>query len=702
MRRFWARFLALSSSVLLLLLLTACGGDDNTNTVGPPASVTLVPQPSVSLSPGDVLQMAVSVLDAQQRTVLNSPVTFSSSNPRIQIANSGAICAGTWLDGSGNPSLTSPIVCRPVGSLGGTNDPALDANGITANVTAAAGGITSNVVNAFVHLRVTSVRINLVSTPPAAGCLKQGETLQFNAEAFNGTTPITQSVGNINWQVLNGQVASAAPLTTLGKAGGSDPTTVTALRPGITQIIAIANSISPVNSTPATFTECPIARFDITPAPPINLSGPNATQQMTVAAIDTTGATVSNPAPTITWAANPTGAAIVNGAGLVTGQSPGTASVVAACIPAGCNIGLESVYSAVVPVTVAGDTSTTVYAASTTGSSLVPISTSNNTAGTALTFPNNMTPNSLRFGPNGSRAFLGSATGLIIIDATNNSLVGTVPAAPGKVVAVTPDSSQVIIADAAADLVRVFNNNGSTVTNFVADLDAASAAAAFSPDGSKAYIVSGSKLFVLTSTAISTLTLSGSASDVSFSADGNAAYVSDSNFTRVLTCNNSIATGPAAAADFLAAVPRGGLMLGASDTHIQAFDVTVTPASSSASACPTVAEPALISHAAPSTADPNQLIVTPDSSTAFVTSTDRTGSVLAYDMGADASAGVVSTIALSGSAGTTTGGVTLDSKKLYVGGTDNKVHVVDIVAGTETTTVDMGTMTPDLVAVRPR
>ena len=701
MRRFWARYLALSSSVLLLLLLTACGGDDNTNTVGPPASVTLVPQPSVSLSPGDVLQMAVSVLDAQQRTVLNSPVTFSSSNPRIQIANSGALCAGTWLDGSGNPSLTSPIVCRPVGSLGGTNDPALDANGIAANVTATAGGITSNVVNAFVHLRVTSVRINLVSTPPPNGCVKQGETLQFNAEAFNGTTPITQSVGNINWQVLNGQVASAAPLTTLGKAGGSDPTTVTALRPGITQIIAIANSINQVNSTPATFTECPVARFDITPAPPINLSAPNATQQMTVAAIDTTGATVSNPAPTITWAANPSGAATVNSAGLVTAISPGTASVVAACIPAGCNIGLEPVYSAVVPVTVAGDTSTTVYAASTTGSSLVPITTSNNTAGTALTFPNNMTPNSLRFGPNGSRAFLGSATGLIIIDTTNNSLVGTVPAAPGKVVAVTPDSSQVIIADAAADLVRVFNNNGSTVTNFVADLDAASAAAAFTPDGSKAYIVSGSKLFVLTSSSISTLTLSGSASDLSFSADGNVAYVSDSNFTRVLTCNNSIATGPAAAADFLAAVPRGGLMLGTSDTHIHAFDVTVTPASSSASACPTVAEPALVSHAAPSTADPNQLIMTPDSSTAFVTSTDRTGSVLAYDVGADASAGVVSTIALSGSAGTTTGGVTLDSKKLYVGGTDNKVHVVDIATGAETATVDL-TFLPDLVAVRPR
>jgi hypothetical protein len=462
-----------------------------------------------------------------------------------------------------------------------------------------------------------------------------------------------------------------------------------------------------VRSTPETFPEFPIASFEITPAPPIDLSGPNATQQMTIAAKDTTGATVSNPAPTITWAANPSGAATVNSAGLVTAISPGTASVVAACIPPNCNIGLEPVYSTVVPVAVAGDTSTTVYAASSTGSTLVPINTSDNTKGTEITFPDNRTPNSLVFSPNGSRAFLGSATGMIIIDATNNTLVGTAPTAPGKVLAVTPDSGQVIIADVAADLVRVFNNNGSTVTNFVAaledDLDSNPIAAAFTPDGSKAYIVSGSKLFVLTSTSISTLSLPPGvlASDIAFHADGNVAYISNSSFTRVQTCSNSVVAGPAAAADFLVAVPRGGLMLGASDTHIRAFDVTVTPASSSASACPTVAEPALVSHAAPSTAAPDQLIVTPDSSKAFVTSTARTGSMLAYDVGADASAGVVSTITLSGSAGTTTGGVTLDSKKLYVGGTDNKVHVIDIAAGSETATVDLMFL-PDLVAVRPR
>jgi hypothetical protein len=129
--------------------------------------------------------------------------------------------------------------------------------------------------------------------------------------------------------------------------------------------------------------------------------------------------------------------------------------------------------------------------------------------------------------------------------------------------------------------------------------------------------------------------------------------------------------------------------------------VTVNPAiDGSNSACPTIVESELQPHSSGDTFEPNQLIITPDSTKAFVTSTARTGSLLAYNVGT----GTVSTITLAGpnasTAGTTTGGMTLDSKTLFVGGTDNNVHVIDVASGSDTSQIDVG-FTPELVAVRP-
>src|SRR3954469_17439028 len=196
MLRTRARILALISSVLLLVLLTACGGDNKTASVGPPATVTLNPQPSVSLNAGDVLQMSVSVLDSQGRSVFSQTVTFASSDPRVQIANNGVVCAGTW------DSLTAPIVCTPA---------APDSAGIQSNITASAGGITSNVVVASIHLQITSLEV-VADPSPAPACVTQAGTVNFKAIAkarVNGMlTDITGSIGNINWQVVNGLVTS--------------------------------------------------------------------------------------------------------------------------------------------------------------------------------------------------------------------------------------------------------------------------------------------------------------------------------------------------------------------------------------------------------------------------------------------------------------------------------------------------------------
>jgi hypothetical protein len=649
-RKSRACFWALSASILLLLFLTACGGDDNnTSSVGPPATVTLSPT-SVSLTAGDVFQMSVSVLDAQQRSVFNQTVTFTSNNVRIQIANNGALCAGTWLDAQRVPSLTNPIECRPVGSLGLPNDPPLDAAGLQAGITATAGSITSTPVNVFVHLRVTSIEV----TPLNPACVAQGGTVQFTAIAKNGTTDLGASVGNISWQIPNGQVASGDPLSTAGKTGGSDPTTVTAKLPGRTPVIASIGTVTSgmVTSVEATFTECPIAKVTVT-APNTNLTGAGATVQLTAVATDTTAADVTNPAPTLMWASNPIGVATVNASGLVTGQIAGTAAVVAGCVPGTCNIGLEPIFSGVTPITVAGTSSTTVYAASQDSTSLIPITTSNNTAGTAIALPNSQKPNSLVFSPNGARAFLGSDGGLMVIDATNNTVAANVTNAMGKVLAVSPDGNQVLIADTG--VLRVFNGSANTVTNLTVPN---ATAADFNPDGSKAYIAAGNKLFILQAGSIPSLpavpsnpTANNSVIDVSFLASGNSAYMAVQtppspvmrSTSRVKTCNNSITEGIGGAPRLLKALPDGTQILEAEDANINAVDVTVNAATSGASACPSITEN-VTQHNAATSGAPQQLIVTLDSSKAFVTSNDRLGSLLAYDV----AGGTTSAITLAG------------------------------------------------------
>jgi hypothetical protein len=294
---------------------------------------------------------------------------------------------------------------------------------------------------------------------------------------------------------------------------------------------------------------------------------------------------------------------------------------------------------------------------------------------------------------------------MLIIDANTNTLASNITNAPGKVLAVSPDGNQALISDGGA--VRLFNGTANTVTAFPV-LNAT--AAVYTPDGSRAYIIGGdsstnrNKLFVqLGSNAPSVFALPGDSNDLSLLANGNAVYIANTNDSRVRTCNNSIVNGPAGTPKFLRSTPDGKQVITANDTNVDAFDVTVTPTGGSApSACPTISESALATHATGSSAAPSQLLVSPDSTKAFVTSKDRVGSIVAYDVGANAGAGSASTITLTGgTAGTTTGGITPDSKFLYVGGTDNKIHVIDIAGGSDSAQIDL-TFTPDFVAVRPR
>ena len=80
--------------------------------------------------------------------------------------------------------------------------------------------------------------------------------------------------------------------------------------------------------------------------------------------------------------------ASVAAGGVVTAVGPGKATIVGSCTPPKCNPGANlASYSNVVTVSVNGTNSPTVYAAAKNGTSIIPIDSTTNVAGTAITIP---------------------------------------------------------------------------------------------------------------------------------------------------------------------------------------------------------------------------------------------------------------------------------------------------------------------------
>src|SRR5260221_6446967 len=132
---------------------------------------------------------------------------------------------------------------------------------------------------------------------------------------------------------------------------------------------------------------------------------------------------------------------------------------------------------------------------------LVPIdiSKSSPVAGAAIPLPGS--PNSIVFDSTGARAYIGTAVGLAVLDAIENTVSLAASVAVGKVLAVSPDGNKAIVSNAtdspdnpgnpiepnvANQRVWVFDRAANTITTFVSP---GAIAASFDDDGLKAYIV---------------------------------------------------------------------------------------------------------------------------------------------------------------------------------------------------------------------
>jgi DNA-binding beta-propeller fold protein YncE len=443
-----------------------------------------------------------------------------------------------------------------------------------------------------------------------------------------------------------------------------------------------------------------------------------ASQQLTATVTDTAGNPITGLA--LTYSTSQPSVAAVSSTGLITTIAAGNSGVIASCTPPTCNPGANvPVYSNVVPTTVTGASATTVYVTGANSTSIVPIDTSTNTAGTAITIPqiNSVQPvvNSFVFDRAGSTAYVGTNQGILPLNPSTNTF-GTSINKPGVVLAVSPDGKKIVVADQtpATPQTYIIDATNSGVTTLA--ITTVSTAAAFSADSLKAYIVSkGNATLSVYSPALPFQTLtppsfSAPANDVTFLSQGSLAYLAGgagNSITARATCNNSaLSNSVATAATPLLIASNFDSTRVYSVDGSNMYDVAVSnialPANSS---CPPTANNVLNTVAFGNTFTPNQMIVTSDGSRVFVT--NNLNKLMVYN----ATNSTASSITLlNGGTATTTGGATLDSKQVYVGALgSNDVHRIDVTAGTDAQQIAVSlkdaasaTVSPDFVVVRPK
>ena len=717
--------LALLAALLILQIagLAGCGSSNAIRTTNfpVPATVALNPTPNLSLEIGTNQAFSAGALNASGQP-LTEPLSFQSSNTAVvTVATNGLACAGTW------DSLSNPQICTP-GAVG------------VAQITATAQGVSSPPTTVYVHQHIDKLVVEscLVPNqpPPANSCFSVGQTANYKATAYSRGTDITSSVGIFSWQAVPTGVATMSTTAT-GLLPGQ--VQATAKVPGLTSIFA---TVGNANSVPTYFTACPVQSIELTVT-----SSTGTSKTVTPTVLDAVGQTI-NGVP-LTWSSSEPASATVSTLGGVTAATtPGTSTIIASCTPPTCNIGfypsLPIYPQNVVTMTAAGTSKNgTVYVSSTSCgttdgcfSTIVPITTPANTLGTFLTLP--ATPNSLVFDRKGTNAYLGTNSGLLgsvglaVVDAAANS-VASFPALPGKVLAVSPDGTKVIISDTAPadgpNRVFVFDTTSKSSVTFQIS---GATAADFSPDSLKAYIVAGSTLHVYSkSDALRTIPLAGPANDVSFLSEGAFAYIAGGDPVGVTvrrTCDNGPAETVTTAGipTFIKTLP-GPAQLLPGDVADSFHLLTLTPPNVgiiSANHAPPPA-PAWVG-CTPTVIDNNpppqsfnlgqgnfvakQLIVSQDGSTAYVIS--NLSSILVFNIGGQTS----TAISLAGNANPLTASLTPDGTLLYVGASDKTLHIVDLVAGGDIQQISFSPTSlcqnsigqpapvacyPDLVAVRP-
>lgn len=702
------RFAALGLAVCLSLLWSGCGGSSSTAT-----QIVMTPT-AMSLHWGETRQLTAQPETSAGAAVTTQAVTYSSSNSAIAgVTAGGVVCGGSW-DSAG-------IVCSPPNPLPTCSAASLCATVVTGSIV---NGVSAN-TTVLVHPAISAVAV--ASSVATGDCISQGSTAVLTAAACSqpavaGACPagtditgqvytdaLIPAVDPFSWSITPATVGSLTSCST-GRT-----CTITAASPGQATVTASflsapgGGNYQQVTSLPITLTTCPVKSISLYTASGSATSATisSGTQTLTVDALDTKGVSLAAPAVQLNTSQPASSTVAVSGTvGTATMVAAGTTTITASCTPNTCNYGLYPVFSNPFLLTVSGSSSTAVYAASKSGTTLMPYDATSGTAGTAVALP--YTPNSMKFTPNGNTLYLGSVSGLMVVgtSSTTSNTIGSNVNVPGTVLAISPDSTTVLIADPTGTVVYVYT--GATAAVRTLSITGARAAA-YSPDGSRAYIATPVGIYVYTAgTGVISSQPIGAVAALDFLAQGSFAYLAGggANVSVLATCNNSavaaasaVTPQPTGVPKIIRSLPNAQHVLTANSPNID--DITVTEGAPIGAATSSSCQPALTNTSVSkgfglASFTPTQLLVSPDSTKAYILASD-TGSLLAYNVATQ----TPSTIPLGGT-GLTTGGFTLDSAYVFVGVTGtNTIHKLAVATGTDAITPISPGFQPDLVAVRP-
>ena len=761
MRRFVSHLLAASSLCVFLGSLAGCGGGSNNGSNLPtPSKVTLTPASS-SLDLGAVLTFTANVVNRTGGS-LSVPVTFTSSDPSVVSFVStapGVACAGRW--------DTAGQICSPT-KVG------------VAQVTASANGVVSAPVTVYVHQHIDTITVTVFNPPtPMPDCVTLAPSasvqnfLDLQARAFSNNVDVTNTVGSFTFSQTSGTVAKLSfndPELQNNNGNQVTQARITASVPGFTQVFA---TVSGVNSLPAQIPDSHgnlQSHFETCLVQSVNLQVGNDETNTTFAIANTGSASITATVfdrlgyqltnPPITWTSLSPSNASVNASGGVTAKAPGGASIVAACLPNNCNLGVQPikpVYSSTqsgpgvfegTPITgtITGNPQTTsAYVTTTQCDSatgvpipgcqplLYPISTDTNVVGNSVTLPSS--PNSFEFVPAGTKAFLGSDAGLITFTPGGSSALTQANGIPGKLLSISHDGNKVIVSDTKSIPNQVFivdQTTGST-TPLTSLLITGATAAAFSPDGLRAYIAAGSTLYVYsTLLPLKAVSLTGTANGVASYPNGALGYLSGGSASPAINLFNTCDTTYGITASIpvphvptmFQALSDGVHAIGFDPPGVDVFAVKVsapTPATlaqPSSTTCPfpvsaPTSEPEFtFANLGQGDFTPLKMIISSDNSKAYILASNLS-SVFVYNFGV----GTVSAIPLTGGPAPLDAAMTSDGTLLYVGAADSSVHVVSTVSGgdlqqitfTNNNSTNKGslcanipqTCNPDLIAIKP-
>jgi hypothetical protein len=757
MGKLFRSVMVLGSCLFVLSLMSGCSSSSATKATNfpIPANVGLSPGNIISLNLGST-QLFTASPKNNKGSPVTTPVSFQSSNSGVvTVADNGNACAGSW------DSLTTPQICTP-GSVG------------IAQVVASSHGVTSPPTTIYVHQPIDQILVSPVPgqpIPQSSTCFSKDQSFNYQANALSRGVDITSTVGTFTWQLGNTSVAQISTTATGLETGQAQ---VKAQTPGFTSIFATASN---VNSLPFPFTSCAVQSITLmvngSPSHSVVVSKGTSTS-VTTTVVDTLGNTITGVP--LTWcSSNPAIAGIgSSSSGNCSSNTAGSASVssflvggttiTASCTPPSCNIGFQPSLPIYAPnalalvVTPSGTTAQTVttYVSSVDcgiadgcSTLLIPLTSPNNTPGTAVTLP--ATPNSLVFDPSGAKAYLGTdfafsgSKGLMQITASASPpTTAQFPSVTGKVLAVSPEGKKVIVSGAdpntpptsgtpAPTQVIVFDTTSNTPSTLPI---AGATAAAFSSDALKAFIIAENTLYIYsTQDALQTAPLTAPATDVMFLGNGIAGYMAGGDPKGASFLPTCVAGTPAvegiddtSGIRMLRPLPDGLTLLALAPPAIETITATISgsPNLGNTTGCPAPRGFLVIANQVNPGGDfgqgnfvPTQLIVSSDGSVAYVLgktpppTSQPLSNILVFNVAGRTS----SAIALVGQAQPIAATLSPDGTLLYVAATDGNVHVVDTQTASDiqqvTFTQDPATLLgglcsgvtttckPNLIAARP-